>query len=392
MKLKLSAAFLILILSVGWAAQSQSGRMKRLPGHGWTLAARESGQALLVPKPRMNQGSKGSRKAGEPVQALLIAPGADPALIPARSRGLFASGANSQPRVWSTQFAGRKILFNPIGDGPAMGGVPGRSGDYVFSANGTVWLMPSGGAPKKLATDSVDGFSREELAAGPGFEEGGLIWAANPMVSPDGRFVAYVTNREAFRDRSPGQSVWMVDYESGHEEALLATAGESFTPLGWMGEELLFTGDGGGVSALHPASLQVHQMGMGTLLALDSAAGVAAMLEGNLPSHRRLVLMKEGTRIPVARQARWEYAGSADFSPDGSRLAVVLSAADGSRQVQIVDVSTGRSQLLSLPIPRRETLADLPRWVDDQTLLVTTSLRNGEEHSSLLPVPVSNAQ
>lgn len=391
MKLKLFAASLILVLSVGWAAQSQSGRMKRLPGNGWTLVARDSGQALLVPKPR-NQGPKGSRKAGAPVQALLIAPGTDPSLIPARSRGLFASGLDSQPRVWSTQLGGRKVLFNPVGDGPAMGGVPGRSGDYVFSANGTVWVSQPGGAPRKLAADSVTGFSREELAAGPGLEEGGLIWAANPMVSPDGRFVTYVTNREAFREQSAGQSVWMVDYESGHEQELLASSEESFTPLGWMGEELLFTGDQGGVSALHPESLQVHSMGMGTLLALDSSAGVAAMLEGNLPSNRRLVLMKQGTRLPVARRTRWEYAGSADFSPDGSRLAVVLSAADGSKQVQVVDVSTGQFQLLPLPSPRREILVDPPRWVDDQTLLVTTSLRSGEERSSLLPVPVSNAQ
>jgi hypothetical protein len=66
---------------------------------------------------------------------------------------------------------------------------------------------------------------------------------------------------------------------------------------------------------------------------------------------------------------------------------------DGSKQIQIVEVATGKSQLLPLPSPRREMLSDPPRWVDDQTLLITTTFRrSGEERSSLLPVPVSNAQ
>jgi hypothetical protein len=398
MKFKLLAAPLVLalILGVGWVAQSQPfDTMTRLPAGAWTLVARESGHALLAPKPRRNQTQKRLEKAVPAGQALVIGPGGSSSLVPTRSRGLFAGGANSQPRVWSTQFMGRRVLFNPVGSAPGMASVSGRAGDYVFTMDGTVWRMRSGAAPEKLVADSAAGFSRQELAAGPGFEANvDLIWAAAPATSPNGRFVAYVSNREAIKAGSAGQSVWMVDYESGHEEALLDQTGENVTPLGWMGEELLFTGDQGGISAVDPVSGEVHEMSAGTLLAVDSAAGAAAVLEGNVPSNRRLVIMKDGgATTRVARRGRLEYAGSADFSPDGSRLAVVLSAMDGSKQIQIVEVATGKSQILPLPHPRREALTDPPRWVDDQTLLITTSSRrSGEERSSLLPVPVSNAR
>lgn len=397
MKSKLLAAplLLALVLGVGWVAQSQpSDTMKRLPGGAWTLVARESGHALLAPKPRRHLNQKGLEKAVPTGQALVIEPGGSTSLVPTRSRGLFVGGPDSQPRVWSTQFMGRRMLFNPVGSAPGMAGVSGRAGDYVFNTDGTVWNLQPGAAPKKLVADSAPGFSRQELAAGPGFEaDVDLIWAAAPVASPDGRFVAYVSNREALKARTAGQSVWMVDYETGHEQALLDQAGNSFTPLGWMGEELLFTSDQGGVSAVDPGSGQVHAMSTGMLLAVESAAGVAAVLEGDVPSRRTLVIMKGGTRTRVARRARWEYAGTADFSPDGSRLAVVLSAMDGSKQIQVVDVETGKSQLLSLPSPRREVLTDPPRWVDDETLLITTSSRrSGQERSSLLPVPVANAQ
>ncbi|HEY9422474.1 MAG TPA: hypothetical protein VIW92_13740 [Thermoanaerobaculia bacterium] len=368
--------------------------MKRLPAGAWTLVARESGHALLAPKPLRNQNQKGVAKAVPTGQALVIGPGGSASLIPTRSRGLFAGGANSQPRVWSTQFMGRRVLFNPAGSAPGMAGVSGRAGDYVFSADGTVWRMRSGAAPEKLVADSAPGFSRQELAANPGFEaDVDLIWAAAPVISPDGRFAAYVSNREAIKAGSAGQSVWMVDYESGHEQALLDQSGENFTPLGWIGGELLFTSDRGGISAVDPVSGQVHEMSTGTLLAVDSAAGAAAVLEGNVPSNRRLVIVKDGTTTRVTRRGRLEYAGNAEFSPDGSRLAIVLSAMDGSKQVQVVEVATGKSQFLPLPSSRREVLSDPPRWVDDQTLLITTSSRrSGEERSSLLPVPASNAQ
>jgi WD40-like Beta Propeller Repeat len=398
MKFKLLAAPLVLalILGVGWIAQSQpSDTMKRLPAGAWTLVARESGHALLAPKPRRNLNQKGlEEKAVTAGQALVIGPGGSTSLISTRSRGLFVGGPDSQPRVWSTQFMGRRVLFNPVGSAPGMAGMPERAGDYLFSAESTVWRMRPGAAPEKLVADSAAGFSRQDLAAGPGFEaDVDLTWAAAPVASPDGRFVAYVSNREAIKTQSSGQSVWMVDYESGHEEALLDRSGESFTPLGWMREELLFTGDQGGISAVDPVSGQVHEMSAGTFLAVEPSAGVAAVLEGDEPSRRTLVITKGGTRTRVARQGRLEYAGTADFSPDGSRLAVVLSARNGSKQIQIVDVSTGESQLLPLPNLRREGLTDPPRWVDDQTLLVTTSLRRtGEERSSLLSVPASNAR
>jgi hypothetical protein len=65
MKSKLLAAplLLALILGVGWVAQSQpADTMKRLPQGAWTIVVRESGHALLAPKPGAIRIRKGSRK------------------------------------------------------------------------------------------------------------------------------------------------------------------------------------------------------------------------------------------------------------------------------------------------------------------------------------------
>src|SRR4051794_24590476 len=111
---------LILALGIGWSAQSPSTqRLRTLPAGGWTLVARESGRALLAPKPRLHPKLDG-KSAEPPAQVLVIAPGVSPTLAPARARGLFAPGRDSRPQMWSTQFAGRKILFNPTGNGPAL--------------------------------------------------------------------------------------------------------------------------------------------------------------------------------------------------------------------------------------------------------------------------------
>lgn len=392
-KLFAMSLFLLLALAVVWSAQSQpTADLERLPPGGWTLVERESGQALLAPKVRFNP--KVAGKAAAPsAHALLIAPDASPSIIPARTRGLFVPGRNSRPQVWSTQFMGRKVLFSPVGNGPALRGVPGRPGDYVFSADGTIWGIQSGRAPQRLAADSVDEFSRESLLkAGTAAERegGGLIWAADPLASFEGSLVAYVTNRESFPAGPAGQSVWLVESATGHERALLFRSGESFTPLAWLGDELLFTGNAGGISAIDPATGEVRQVGSGTLLAADSHSEAIATLEGNLARNRRLVITRPDGKSKVARFAGYEYAGNADFSPDGTRLAVVLSAMDGRKQVQIIDVSTGQSELLPLPDTRRAALTDPPRWVDDHTLLITTGLRrSGEERSSLLSVPAS---
>jgi hypothetical protein len=223
--------------------------------------------------------------------------------------------------------------------------------------------------------------------------EGGLIWATDAVASPDGRSVVYVSNREAFQAGEAGQSVWLVDYESGDERALLATSGESFTPLGWMGKELLFTGDRGGISAVEPESGRTREVAPGTLLAAEATRGVVAFLDGRAPQNRRLVISGPAGTVRLPRQAGLEYAGSADFSPNGARLAVVLSSPRGGKQLQVVEVASGRFQLLPLPDSRQASLSDPPRWVDDQTVLITTGLRgSGEERSSLLSVPASNAR
>lgn len=399
MQLKYVATPVLLVflaLDIGGSEPLQPPvKTRDLPAGGWLLMARESGHALLAPKSRRNA-KAGEKGAGLSAQVLVIAPGAAPALVPARVRGLFVPGPNSRPQVWSTQFAGRQILFNPAGNGPALQSVAGKPGDYVFAADGTVWSLRTGGAPRKLAADSMPGFSRKALAlkaAGSESEgEGGLIWAAGPLASPDGRSVVYVTNREAIQARTGGQSVWLVD-ETGRERALLAGSGAGFSPLAWLGKELLFTGDDGGLSAIDPASGRVRRVSGGTLLAVDPARGIVASLEGDLPGDRKLLITRPKGRSRVARPAGLEYAGSADFSPNGLRLAVVLSDAKGRKQIQIIDVYSGNAEVVPLPATRQAALVDPPRWVDDQTLLITTGLRGtGEERSSLLSVPVSAAR
>ena len=78
----------------------------------------------------------------------------------------------------------------------------GRDGVYATDATG---------ASRRVTALRVDGFDYDSLAAKQ--REGAVIlyWAAAPVPSPDGRRIAYATNREAVARDTSGQSLWLLD-------------------------------------------------------------------------------------------------------------------------------------------------------------------------------------
>lgn len=123
------------------------------------------------------------------------------------------------------------ILFLLVVLLAACGGSGGRPADShgreIVEADGTLSIHVPGAAPRRLVGDTAGGFVRSELAAKQ--REGLVIlyWAAAPVPSPDGRRVAYVTNREAVRAGTAGQSIWIVN----HAHRRRAAAGQRFRPL-----------------------------------------------------------------------------------------------------------------------------------------------------------------
>ena len=368
------------------AARTGAGALQDLAPGGWTIVAREGGEVLLARKPDRG----GGRGEAGPDETLVYGAGGQVTRGQPRAQALGVEAREgARPEVRAARLGSRDVLFNPVGRGPQMRAA--GAGEHVFESDGTVWRVAPGRPAARLAAEQAGDFRREALER-PGDEEHFLTWASDPLPSPDGRWVSYASNREAVAAGGSGQSVWVVDTRGAAEKALLQGANASFTALGWLGGELLFTGDEGGISAVNPETGARRAVAAGTLVAVDARGTAFAHLEGSDPASFRLRIGR-ATGEPVdaaAPPAGFEWAAAGDFTPDGARLAVVASNANGDKQVGVVDVAGGRTQFVSIPgVGRTTTLTDPPRWLDANTLIVTVTAGNGREQSRRLAVPAA---
>jgi hypothetical protein len=365
------------------------------PGH-WTVAARAFGRTVLVrlPDRGASGGTQPPRSANlpgtPPPEVFVYAPSEAPRRVEAEVVPLSLPDIPAERArplaVARIRLDGADVYFGLPTAGPTLLASPTDPEVTVFEEANALWVLAAAGLPRRITAERVGDFAFGELAARQREGEVILYWAAAPVWSPDGRFIAYVTNREAVAAGQTGQAVWLLEVATGTERALLREPGRSYRPVGWLEAELVFIGSQPGVWAIDPATGAQRLLASGVELDIAEDASAVAIAEGVPEATVVRVLSQERSVTVPPPPVDFVYVGQALFSPDGRRLLLEASAQAGRlRRFLVFDRVGGEVREIDLP----ETLLQgWPAWLDDETLLVNGARADtGEIQASVVPVP-----
>jgi hypothetical protein len=192
-----------------------------------------------------------------------------------------------------------------------------------------LWARDSAGDPRRLTALRVGGFHYDSLAALQREGEVILYWAAAPAISPDGRLLAYATNREAVAAGERGQSIWLLDLASGSERALLYRRAHSYRPVGWFDDDVVYIGDEPGVWTVDVQSGATRQLAAAMELAVADDGSAIAIAHG-VPDSVRVSVRTRIEHLDVpAPPAGFEWLAQGSFSADARTLRLEAAADSG---------------------------------------------------------------
>lgn len=139
-----------------------------------------------------------------------------------------------------TAGSGKSVIIPMEAEGLGCGFVSSNDKTkYLISSLKGLWLLE--GDSKNavmISKETFNGKSYEELQAEMSLKYAGsdgtevIFWNDNPIFSPDGSKIAYITNRDCIS--TGGQSVWLYDLETGEEKVLTSGSGEYYRCIGWL--------------------------------------------------------------------------------------------------------------------------------------------------------------
>jgi len=391
----MSVASVITAATASAPSFAQSAQFEKLPTGAWSVVSRDGQMTVLARLPERSGTTvrvpSGQRPVASVSNDVLVFTGsAKPIHTQATLRQVPAVGIRGGVMpVRIVEAGGRQIAFNPPGAGPRLIPSPADPTLYVFEQAGTLRRLTSGGVVSPAVADVVRNFNRPALLAKERPEGHYLLWAADPLWSTDGRYLAYVTNREAILGGTGGQSIWLLDVEAGRERPLLVGRGESFGPIGWLGNTLLYTDRSGGISSIDVPTEKRRRGIPGFHLAVDRQGTSLAYAVGAGPEQRKVTVLQCGAPFDVpAPPAGYVYEAYGDFSPDGNALLLVARNSVGPTKLAVYRLLTRAIRFIDLPgVPQSSLLINRPTWVQNDAVLVTTADRkSGAEQSQLVPI------
>lgn len=375
-----------------WA---QSAQFEKLPRGAWSVVSRDDQMTVLARLPERRGTTVGLPSGPRPLatvsnEVLIFRGSGKPTTAQSTLRQVPVAGVRGglMP-VRVVDAGGRQIAFNPAGAGPRLIPSPLDPSVYVFEQAGTLRRLSSGGEVSPAVADVVRNFNRSALLAKVRPEAHYLLWAADPLWSSDGRYLAYATNREAILTGTTDQSIWLLDVDAGRERPLLAERGESFGAIGWLGNTLLYTDGSGGISSVDVPSGKRRRDIPGFHLAVDRQGTSLAYAVGATPEQRKVTVLQRGAPFDVpAPPAGYIYEAYADFSPNGNALLLIARTPEGRIRLTIFSILTRTIQSVDLHgVPQSSLLINRPAWVQNDAVLVTTAERiSGTEQSRLVRV------
>ena len=228
-------------------------------------------------------------------------------------------------------------------------------GVYLACTDMGIWrLDPETRTAVKLSADVFQGRTRAEIQADTGKT---VFWTDDPVLSPNGRYLAYVSNRTD--PESDGDEIWTLDTATGEEHLLMRQKGTWKTPLGFLSEKdiLIEIEDKNNnknniyYAAADAVTGDISEIEFniqdGTRVQDVSPNGHAAMIDYK---NNNLIILRIGAKGKILDRMDFTgyYPAGVKFSPSGGRLAAPV--ADESDQdadaVLLIDIRTGNSQRL----------------------------------------------
>lgn len=277
---------------------------------------------------------------------------------------------------------------------------------YLLATEKGLWLIETGKENAvKISKDEFNGKTYAELntelqkrLAG---QEGPAIlwWNDNPIFSPDGSKIVYMTNRDCVA--TGGSSLWLHDLATGEERPLIKNVGgEHYRCTAWLDNKRIvyqkFTGSTGslyfitdveGVSkelkleGKNPSILAVHD---GTLAWTPDCSAPKEIYLAKVDLDGTVVKLYEKSVNGTLRQVISDVipVNYNNFSPDGSRFAYLFApdTDDTVQNIAIVNLKT-KEEVILKEAPSKEgarTVFYDFTWLDDRRLLVrVTRVVNG---------------
>lgn len=253
------------------------------------------------------------------------------------------------------------VFYTTLPGGPSLYRSPADPQLYAFEHEDAIWVFKAPGSMNQLTLDvGLDSLRAKQ-------REGEIIlyWSVNPVWSADGRFIAFLSNREAVRRGTRGQSIWMIDAYTGIQRALYDAPSISAHVDAVFGEEFVFSSSGApGVFSVHPRTKQVTRLGDGYVMGAHFR-GAALLLNNN----GKLILLHGSTRDTLpGPPAGHVWSTHAAFSPSGEQLALYSTDQAGTYALHILPA--GRAiEAFTLPAPP----ASGPAWTSETSLIFSIS-------------------
>ena len=365
----------------------RASNFEELPAPSWSITARREGNVLLAAK-RVIVRATAMRRNDPRQRAQLERAREYPTLIFEKGQIRDGPVAHYDPRIlaetaprdtlhlYSLGFQGRRVFFVQTGDAPTLIESPTEAGLYVVEHNDRLWLLADSGV-SRLTADTVRGIARDTLRLKTNETGPHLFWAASPVWSPDGSTIAYVTNRTWILARGSSQEVWLAELRPHREQPLQSERGKVFSPVGWLGSQVVYTAREAGIFAVDVHTRAPRKIATGSVVAFSPLGSRLLYMtrlgettgRGHVLAERGIVTVPD----PPSGQ-RFEYGGR--FSPSGNRLVLGTTFARDSgitRAIYVFDL--GANQLTALAQwsyreSGRHPLG-LPDWLDESTLLLT---------------------
>jgi len=275
---------------------------------------------------------------------------------------------------------------------------------YLIATTKGLWMLEDGSkdASKVPQETTYNGKSYEELKEEmdktfAGTDASGTItWNDGIIFSPDDSKIAYITNRDC--SLTGGQSVWMYDFNTGKEKALVVGSGESYRCIGWISPSHIlcqkYTADRfynyvvditGKITevALEGEKIDILGVTPSGLIAYspDENSDKIYIDSFDLQSGSLLTLYRK--EIDGTLQMYKDFEG---FSNDGSKFSCLFAPDENDTilYIFVIDINEGSEAIISeVPVKEERVYMSGFSWINNEKLLINIStIKDGKEEIS----------